>query len=111
MKSETKAPIPPFRHVDDFLEATNRAGSDVSHGKQNISIADERHGIGGWNKTAQHWYINGAIARGNEPKLKNLGFSTHTRKDGADVRWVRKGEGCTQAMYLAVKKLTGKDVT
>lgn len=110
MKLETKAHIPAFYHVDDFLKATNLAGFDVSHGKQNISIADDRQGIGGWNKSAEHWYINGAIARGNEPMLKDLGFSTHTRKDGADVRWVRKGEGCTQAMYLAVRKLTGKDL-
>lgn len=111
MNSNAKRLFPPFHHVHDLLEALNRAGFDVSHGEQNISIAHEEQATGGWNKKSEHWYINGAIARGSEPMLKGLGFSTHTRKDGRDVRWVRKGEGCSQAMYLAVSALTGTDLT
>lgn len=104
MNSKTKGPFPPFHHVHDLLEALNQAGLDAIHGEQNVSIAHEEQAIGGWNKKVEHWYINGAIARGNEPMLKDLGFSTHTRKDGRDVRWVRKGEGSSQAMYLAVSE-------
>ena len=104
--------------AEDVFEAANASNYYRANRKPKdergfqISFAEERRQIGGWNNRERHWHIQDAFAC-NVPNhraiLREWGFSLKEKSSGHKW-WQLNGEAEGGSFCGAVKDLTGKPI-